>query len=679
MLTGLQRYGWRGTLLFLFLLASGPAGAQQGPLPAFPGAEGFGAFTIGGRGGDVYIVTNLLDYESGEAPIEGSLRHAVQAEGPRTILFRVSGIIDLKRILEIKQPFVTIAGQTAPGDGVVLRNFGISIEAPEVILRHLRVRPGDVSGLESDAINVRSDNVIIDHCSASWATDETVSVIGDATNVTIQWCLIAESLNRSVHSKGEHGYGSLISTAGDVSIHHTVYAFHKSRNPRPKDALLDFRNNLVYGFGDRAGYNVNDFTRMNYVANYVYPLDYSNNAGYAFIVGGTNTRLFLAGNVLRRGDKMLRDDWKMIRPPDGLSKSDAPDVLGVPLPFAAPSVRTHTAEEVFGLLVDHAGATRPARDGADRRTIDLIRSGGGRIIDSQQDVGGWPELAGGDLPRDADTDGMPDGWERDNGLDPLDGSDHRSDLDRDGYTNLEEYLNETDPRRPFAWMPPPAISPASGTVFADSSLVVRIHPPEPEVPVHYTLDGTEPNEDSPRYTEPIHIHDRAHIRAVAVVPGMQTTAAFADYRRMDWLEAADPANPQPGVRFALYRSGDWDEEVDFASLEVVRSGISPCIAFDLRPGTGEDALVFEGYIRIPRDGVYSFFLRDDARSRLLIGGEMVTAGRGEGAGQVPLRAGMHRFLLRSLHEEPRPSSLMWSGPEFEEQPIPPKALYHESP
>ncbi|MEX0748083.1 MAG: glycoside hydrolase family 88 protein, partial [Rhodothermales bacterium] len=233
-------------------------------------------------------------------------------------------------------------------------------------------------------------------------------------------------------------------------VHHNIYALHKSRNPRPKDVLLDFRNNLVYGFGDRAGYNVDDFTRMNYVGNYVHPLDYSNNADYAFIVGGTDTRMFLADNVLRRGGELIRDDWTMIRPPDGLPASEAQDVLGVSGPFPAPAVTMHSAEEAFDLLVEGAGATRPARDAVDQRIIDLVRSGGGRIIDSQREVGGWPALAEGEVPSDGDADGMPDRWERTHGLDPDDGSDHRSDLDGDGYTNLEEYLNETDPQEPSA-------------------------------------------------------------------------------------------------------------------------------------------------------------------------------------------------------------------------------------
>lgn len=231
--------------------------------PAFPGAEGFGAYTRGGRGGQVYVVTTLADYAHTDEPVEGSLRAAVEAEGPRTVVFRVGGYIALARLLEIDNPYLTIAGQSAPGEGMTLRNYGIEVYAPQVILRYIRVRPGDVAGIEQDAINIRASDVIVDHVSASWGTDEVVSVIENATNVTVQWSIISESLNESVHSKGAHGYGTLLTTDGDVSIHHNAYLFHQSRNPQPKTMRLDFRNNLIYGFGARAGYNHDDATVMN--------------------------------------------------------------------------------------------------------------------------------------------------------------------------------------------------------------------------------------------------------------------------------------------------------------------------------------------------------------------------------------------------------------------------------
>lgn len=418
---------------------------QSDRVPAFPGAEGFGAFARGGRGGDVLFVTNLDDYQADESPIEGSLRLAIEAEGPRTVLFRVSGNIDLSRPLEITEPYLTIAGQSAPGDGITLKNYGIDVAADDVVIRYLRVRPGDVAGEELDAINIRSSSVIVDHCSASWATDETISVIGDATNVTVQWCIIAESLNESVHRKGEHGYGSLISTPGNVSIHHNIYALHKSRNPRPRDVTLDFRHNLIFGWGDRAGYNGDDAAHINYVGNLLLPLDFSRNDEVAFTVGGPDTRLFVEGNVLRRPDGHELRDWELIVMEEGPLTEAQREHLRREDPFDAPPVQRQRGEDLLAVLMDRVGATRPARDAVDRRILKLIRNGAGEIIDSQAEVGGWPHLASASPPVDADEDGMPDAWELEHGLDPSDGSDHAADLDGDGYTNLEEYLNQTDP------------------------------------------------------------------------------------------------------------------------------------------------------------------------------------------------------------------------------------------
>jgi len=625
----------------------------------------------------VLFVTTLMDYRPGERPIEGSLRKAVETAGPRTILFRVSGIIELEHELVIAEPYLTIAGQSAPGEGIVLKNYGVNVDAPQVILRYLRVRPGDETGLEGDAINIRSPDVIVDHCSATWATDETVSVVGDATNVTVQWCLIAESLNRSIHPKGEHGYGSLLSTSGDVTIHHTIYAFHKSRNPRPRDGLLDFRNNLIYGHGDRAGYNENDRTRMNYVANYVYPLAYSDNARYAFLVGGAGTRLFLKDNVLRSGEGLVRDDWSMIRPPSGMQEHDARLLLGRERPFPAPTVRTTPPDSALRWLLEAAGATRPGRDAADRRIIGLIRSGQGQIIDSQHEVGGWPELAGAAAPQDGDRDGMPDAWERDNGLDPANPEDHRADLDQDGYTNLEEYLNETDPRRPFAWVEPPELSPPSGAVFVDPPLRVTIRHSNPALPIHYTLDGTEPDAASPRYGGPIHLDDSAYVRARVIDRGKQTTAAFAEYRRIEWLDANERDDLSRGLRYAIYRADDWDEGVDIDDLRPERTGISDSVDFALRSGRAPEALVFDGFLTAPQDGIYAFYFRDDPRSRLFLNGEIVTMGSAQEVGRVALREGIHRFVLRSVQEEPRSAALRWSGPGFDAQPLPPHVLFHD--
>jgi hypothetical protein len=197
--------------------------------PAFPGAEGFGKYTIGGRGGKVFEVTNLND--SGP----GSLREAVGAQGPRIVVFRVSGTIALKSPLKIKNPFITIAGQTAPGDGICLKGYPLAVEAPQTVVRYLRSRPGDIEHKETDGLGGGrpARYVIVDHCSASWSTDETFSFV-NIPNLTLQWCLSAESFSKSMHHKGAHGYGGIWAGAYGVTSHHNILA----NNYQGKDPLL---------------------------------------------------------------------------------------------------------------------------------------------------------------------------------------------------------------------------------------------------------------------------------------------------------------------------------------------------------------------------------------------------------------------------------------------------------
>ena len=210
---------------------------------AFPTAEGYGKYTVGGRGGAVYEVTNLND--SGE----GSLRAGVEASGPRTIVFRISGTIDLKSDMRIKHPYITIAGQTAPGDGITLRGYPLLIDADEVIVRYIRVRLGDESGDATDAITSRfTNNLILDHVSASWSEDETVSIY-HGKNLTVQWCVISESLYQSNHPKGNHGYGGIWGS-NYSTFHHNLIANHSNRNPRFASGCgnVDYRNNVVYNW-----------------------------------------------------------------------------------------------------------------------------------------------------------------------------------------------------------------------------------------------------------------------------------------------------------------------------------------------------------------------------------------------------------------------------------------------
>lgn len=435
----------------LVVFAAGSIGvscfAQGKQTPAFPGAEGFGAFTPGGRGGKVMLVTKLDDYGRGEEPIPGSLRAAVEAAGPRIVVFRVSGTISLKQGLVVRNPHITIAGQSAPGGGICLKDRSAAVTTHDVIIRHMRFRPGDEpveefrkrgKRFEPDALSVGqgAHNVIIDHCTASWAIDEVLSVSGEGiTDVTVQWCVISESLNQSAHGKGKHGYGSLLRCNGNVTFHHNLYAQHASRCPRPGtygegSILLDFRNNVIH---NGKGYSAADPVRMNYVGNYIYTTQ-----GRGFYIGGEATKVFADGNFQVGAGRKNEDQWQLI--------GRAKEVHMMKMPFAAAPVTTDTAQDTFQRVLASAGAILPQRDAADRRVITDARQGKAKLIDSQSEVGSWPALAKAPPPKDADSDGMPDEWEAEHGLDPQK-TDNNGDADEDGYTNIEEYLNGTDPIR----------------------------------------------------------------------------------------------------------------------------------------------------------------------------------------------------------------------------------------
>ena len=417
---------------------------QAPGIPAFPGAEGAGAAALGGRGGRVIQVTNLND--SGP----GSLRDACAQEGPRTVVFRVSGLIDLKGSLDIKNGRVTVAGQTAPGNGICLRGGELGVEADDVVVRQLRVRPGDVSGREYDGISVsNSHRVVIDHCSATWSVDEALSVTGTSDAVTVQWCIIAEALRNSVHHKGAHSMGSLLrSEDGAYSFHHCLYAHNNTRNPRPGDnydgspgVLLDFRSNVVYDWGGMCGYGVDERFRLNYAGNFLKagPSTKPGEQRVAFHIGGPGNRIFLAGNLLDGFPDADTDNQRLLAWPGNLPDMDHAAVIA-PSACGASSVATQPARDAYAAVLEGAGATLPKRDAVDARIAQEVRSGGGRIIDSQREVGGWPEYGSSPAPEDRDGDGMPDAWETSHGLNPDDPNDGNADAGG-GYTNLEKYLN----------------------------------------------------------------------------------------------------------------------------------------------------------------------------------------------------------------------------------------------
>ena len=427
-----------GTSATLTIYAPGAA-----PLPAFPGAEGSGALTPGGRGGDVYHVTNLNDSGS------GSLRDGVQtAGGPRTIVFDVSGTIYLQTKLSINKPFLTLAGQTAPGDGITVAGWTTAVtDTHDVIVRYMRFRPGDINcpNYQDDGFTVdRSTNVIADHVSASWSVDETLSVT-ESDKVTVQWSLITESMKNSCHVKGAHGYGSLIRYGnGLISYHHNLYAHHDSRNPRLGDNIgLDFVNNLVYDWGSEAGYsgdNTEGSPRLNYVGNYLVagPSTPSSKRNRAFNGGSTTTRIYQSNNAIDSNLNGTHDgqdtQWGMFI--GSYTKQQ-------PGRFNFPQVATDDAPTAYERVLNLAGHSL-VRDAVDTRVISEVRNEGGHHIDSQSQVGGWPALNSLTPPVDTDQDGIPDAWENDHGLNPLSPADGPA-ITASGYSNLELYLNDIVP------------------------------------------------------------------------------------------------------------------------------------------------------------------------------------------------------------------------------------------
>lgn len=415
---------------------------------AFPGAEGAGRYAQGGRGGAVLRVTNLND----AGP--GSLRAAVEAEGPRTIIFDIGGTIRLETPLRIRRGRITIAGQTAPGGGITLRDHALVIAADDVVVRHIRSRLGDESRIESDAVSLeRGRRIILDHVSASWSVDETLSAGSrydpperGLYDVTVQWSVIAESMNHSGHAKGDHGYGSLVrgGHGAHFTFHHNLWAMHRARMPRPgnynppsvdpQGPRFEFRSNVFYDWGgSHAGYNADTESLSTYAF-----------IGNAYIPGpdSTGRRAFEESNPLGRawfeGNSMdgvtPADPWSLVK------DSDRPNYRLAARPDWAEAAG-QTAEAAVLSVLDRAGAGR-VRDAVDARVIAGVRDRTGRIIDSQEQVGGWPELEPGTPWIDSDGDGMPDDWERAHGLNPASAADGANDSNGDGFTNLEDWLNE---------------------------------------------------------------------------------------------------------------------------------------------------------------------------------------------------------------------------------------------
>lgn len=445
--------------------SGGAGGGNPAEAVAFPGAEGYGRIARGGRGAAVCHVTTLSD--SGA----GSLRDCV-SQSNRTVVFDVGGWIQLSSNLGITQSNLTIAGQTAPGAGVGIRGRKVSVGGRDNVIRFLRVRRGIVATTDrDDAMTVSSaaQNVIIDHCSISFGTDENLSMPGDEgigpRNLTVQWSIIAWGLQRNNHSAGS------LFTSNQTTIHHTLWAFNKTRNPRARSELpetrgqggpLDWVNNVIYGWnapdpvGEAAGWSIshdpfilagttNGQHSANAVGNYFIG---TRSASYAFHNGTSNFRLFASNNLLDGNANGMLDS----------SKTGNDMIQGSPTLLSArldtPMVTTDSPQVAYERVLRSAGASLPVRDEADTLLVSQVRNQTGILIQSEQDlvalgVGdrGYGTLGNSSRPAgfDTDRDGMPDAWETANSLDPNDPADGSRDADGDGYTNLEEYLNSLVP------------------------------------------------------------------------------------------------------------------------------------------------------------------------------------------------------------------------------------------
>ena len=454
-----------------------PEAEEDGEARAFPGAEGGGMWATGGRGGTVIHVTTLEDSNT-----QGSLRWAVTQNYPRTIVFDVAGIINLKSALVVNRDNVTIAGQTAPGDGICLRGNTFRIAANNVIVRFIRCRMGDENGVENDAMQVmdkdvdRFSDIIIDHCSTSWSTDECASFYG-MKNFTFQWNIVSESLRQSLHEKGAHGYGGIWGGT-NATYHHNLLAHHDSRNPRidhdyvsTQKGPVSIIDNVVYNwrgntcYGGESSSTTGGYKKFNFYNNYYKPGPATPSNHIWFLEPTTSCsnctksyggsvvpgHFYMAGNYMYGYDALTSDNWSTVH---GASASVVSQIReSSPFTYEATpsSMSIHSATDAFDAVVDYAGASF-SRDAIDTRIAEETRKGtatytgsAGKVpglIDTQSDVGGWPQY-NGDPSNDADADGMPDWFEEQFGLSktsPADGA--AITLDKNGrYTNLEMYLH----------------------------------------------------------------------------------------------------------------------------------------------------------------------------------------------------------------------------------------------
>jgi pectate lyase len=448
-----------------------PDGRQR----AFPSAEGFGAAAEGGRGGTVIYVTNLND--SGA----GSLRACVEASGPRTCIFRVGGTITALSPIQIRDPFITIAGQTAPGGGIAIRNGPGNGEAPlqtlthDVIVRHIRLRPGPAAVsccLNALGIFEGTEDVIFDHLSMSWGVDQNIVTWKGSRDYTIQWSIISEPLFNAphLHHRGDRSRTIHIEWSKNVSFHHNLIAHTSYRNPLviPAGGVTDIVNNVNYNAARAviALSNKHGPVEANVVGNYAIlgptSLHWEQNKAAALLADGYLVSLVQQGRGKDDFAVYLDDNYSEPR----LTSASQPDSDAVypgfytggdltrdpawrqaiaSAPRPAPQVHATSPLAAYHAVLAGAGATRPQRDATDARIVEetRTRTGNVRLVQLHpNEVGGWPTLADATPYADDDKDGMANDWERARGLDPSDAGDGNQDRNRDGWTNLEEFMHE---------------------------------------------------------------------------------------------------------------------------------------------------------------------------------------------------------------------------------------------
>ena len=453
--------------------AAYPDDLPQAPIPAFPGAQGGGMYSFGGRGGKVIVVKNLDD----RGP--GSVREACEAGGPRFVVFNVAGIIKLKERIIIRAPYITIDGGSAPGDGVCIADDTVELETHDVVIRNMRFRRGATwVGDRNDACGGNPiGNIMIDHVSASWGLDENMSMYRHmyqppggpkelklpTVNITIQNSIFSECLDTY-----EHSFGSTIG-GYNATFHHNLWACNTGRNPSV-GMIYDFTfaNNVVYNWrhrtvdgGDHRSFYtiINNYFKPGPVTPRDEPIghrvlkpesrrDKNFNMDYG--------KAWVDGNVVEGNDRVTRDNWDggvQVELPPGFNDAELLARVKARKPYPHSYIDITSAQDAYPSVLENAGATRPKRDAVDERIVKMVRTGtvtyeqGRGIITDIKQVGGYPEYKGEPYP-DADADGMPDAWETKHRLNPNDPADAAADANGDGYTNIEDFLNGLDPNAP---------------------------------------------------------------------------------------------------------------------------------------------------------------------------------------------------------------------------------------